>query len=236
MRGANLGEEQNLKTKNIFREISMLSGKNWKELYYWLDLKLPGVVSGESHMRQLGAGNRSISDEKLAVVAKLALHENIGGNFSQESAEYIPLSDEEIKELKKRKRSQRYLSESPKERLIDGPMRDASAERRRCAAKLDEALSTMASAGYSCVDVLYMVNSWLIKTPPKVERGSRQNWLVSAPEELGNNTFSRAFYPESLPRNFVLPEHLDGMPYFIECSVRSLKDTQVILPVIHDND
>ena len=215
-------------TKNLFAEISSISGKNWKEMYVWLDLKLPGIISGESHMRQLGSGNRGLSDIKLAGVAKLALQENYGGAYALESAAYIPPNDAELKEEKKTKRSLLYISEDPIERLIDGPMRHANEERRRCAAMLHDALSKMAPAGYSCSDVLYMVNSWLIKTPPTSERGKRQSWIVAAPEEIGQHTFERAIHPDSLPSNFVIQEHLDGMPYFIECRVKSLREKDII--------
>lgn len=214
-------------TGKLFTEIYSNSGKNWKQLYVWLDTNLPGYVSGESHMRQLGSGNRFLSDEKLACVAKLALKEKVGGECACELAVYITPSETEKKKEEKTRRSLRYICEDPVERLIDAPMRHANEERRRCAAMLNEALLKMAPAGYSCVDILYMVNAWLVKTPPSTERGKRQNWIVSAPEEIGPRTFERAIYPESLPSNFVLPEHLDGMPYFIECKVKSLREMDI---------
>lgn len=214
--------EQFHKTQELFGEIRLRSGKNWKELYVWLETRLPGLVSGESNMRQIGTGHRYLTDEKLAEIAKQALLDGCGGDHARAAVAYIPPTEEEHKAAVREQRRERYVMEDPRQRLIHGPMRDALAERRRCTAALNTALSRMSPAGYSHADVLYMVQSWLIKNPPTAERGKRQRWIVAAPEEHGPNPFERAIFPESLPNNFALPEHRNGMPHFIECRVRPM--------------
>ena len=214
--------EQFTKTKELFGEIRSRSGKNWKELYAWLETRLPGLVSGESNMRQLGSGHRYLTDEKLANVAKQALLEGYDGEHARAAIAYIPPTEEERKAAVQEQRRERYVREDPMARLIEGPMRDAKEERRRCAAALGAALSRMSPAGFSHADVLYMVQSWLIKNPPTAERGKRKRRIVAVPEEHGPNLFERAIFPESLPNNFALPEHRNGMPHFIECRVRPI--------------
>lgn len=214
--------EQFNKTKELLGEIRSRFGKNWKELYAWLDTRLPGLVSGESNMRQLGSGHRYLTDEKLANVAKQALLEGYGGQHARAAIAYIPPTEEERKAAKQEQRHVRYVMEDPEQRLIYGRMRDAKEERQRCAAALDAALSRMSPAGYSYADVLYMVQSWLIKNPSTAERGKRQHWIVAAPEELGENPFEREILPESLPSNFSIPEHRTGMPHYIECQVKPM--------------
>lgn len=213
--------EQFQKTKNLLGELRSRSGKNWKELYAWIESSLPGLVSGESNMRQLGSGHRFLSDDELSRVAKQALLNGYGGEQAKAAVAYIPPSEAEIKRAERERRHERYLMEDPVERIMVGPMRMAGEEKRRRASALNEALSRMSPAGYSHAEILYMVHSWLVKNPPSIERGKRQGRIVFVQDDH-ENSLRRAIFPESLPSNFALPEHLDGMPHFIECHVRPM--------------
>lgn len=210
------------KTTQLLGELKTLSKKNWKGLYVWMETRVPGLVSGECRMRQLGNGHRYLSDDNLAAIAQQAILAGYGGKRARAAVAYIPPSEEELKAAEQELRRERYVAEDPVERLTEGPMRSAHAERVRCAAALDAALSKMSPAGYSHADVLYMVQSWLIKNSPTAERGKRQSWIVAAPEEHGQSPFERAIFPESLPNSFAIPEHRTGMPHYIECQVKPM--------------
>lgn len=211
--------EQCEKTKNIFRELRFCSGKNWRELFVWLDSRLPGLVAGDSNMRHLGNGLRSLNDDELLSVSKLALSSGYSGKYLCAASTYIPPTDNEIDDKKKARRHEKYLADDPIEKVIHGPMRRAKEEKIRRVAELEETLAKLSPAGFSHAEILYMVYSWLVLNHPTSERGKRQAHLVLFREVFEGDPFQSPIIPESLPNNFVLPEHDEEMPYFIKCLV-----------------
>lgn len=222
--------EQFQKTKNLLLEIRSRSGMKWSDLYAAVDSDLPGLVSCESNIRQFGAGHRYLSDEKLSGLAKWALTKGWGGDHARAAIAYVPQSEEEMQDIERAKRHERYLQEDPMERIIHGSMRMVEQEKRRCVVSLDLTLAKLSPAGFTHAEILYMVYSWLIKNPPASQRGSRQRDIVLANGTDGRGLDS-AIYPESLASSFTLPEHNNGFPHFMKCLIRSHGgDWQVVLP------
>lgn len=222
--------EQFQKTKNLLLEIRSCSGMKWGDLYAAVDSTLPGLVSCESNVRQLGSGHRYLSGEELSRLAKWALKKGWGGDHARAAIAYVPPSDEEKQAIEQAKRHERYLQEDPMERVIHGPMRMVEQEKHRSVAALDEALAKLSPAGFTHAEILYMVYSWLIKNPPTSQRGSRQRDIVLVPDKEGRG-LDGAIYPESFASNFALPEHRNGFPHFIKCLIRSHgEDWQDVLP------
>jgi hypothetical protein len=209
--------EQFYKTHELLIEIRSLSQLKWTDMYSKLIPAKLGFISGETHLRQLGTGHRFLSDANLSKLATWALSNEWGGDLARAAAAYIEPSRKEIDDLEMAKRHEQYLLADPMERVINNPMREAELAKRRSAAMLDGALSALSPAGYSHADIQYMVHSWLTKNPPTSDRGKRQRKIVlfDDPDTRG---FDATIYPESLPTNFSLPEHRDGLfPCFIKC-------------------
>lgn len=224
--------QQFIKTQSLFREVWGLASISWVNLFKVIDLEIPGMISGPSHLRQLANGHRFLADANLAKLSKWALLKNWGGDQARAAIAFIPPTQEELDELVSEKRHNQYLQADPLERIINGPMRTAAQERTRTAARLDAALVNLSPAGFSHADILYMVHSWLIKNPPTNKRGRRQRNIVlfDVPEGRG---LDGPVFPESLPNHFSMPDDRDGHPCFIECKIsRPWADFEFIPPDI----
>lgn len=206
------------KTQSLLAEIGTRSGISWKNLYVVLEQGCPGLVSGESNMRQLANGHRFLNDEKLATLAKWAISKGWGGDVARAAIAFVAPTAESLLKAVQAKRREQYLKGDPVSRIIKNPMRLAEQEKRRSVAALDAALAKMSPAGFSHADILYMAYSWLIKNPPTNKRGTRQPNIVLSDDVQGRGLEAPVF-PESLPGNFSLPEHRDGIPWKIECRV-----------------
>lgn len=212
------GRQQFEKTQSLLREIYARAGLTWIALFKAIDAESPGLVSGDSHLRQLGNGHRFLSDTNLAKLATWALLKNWGDDQARAAIAYTPPSQEELDEIDRAKRHDQYLQAYPLERIIEGPMRTAAQEKTRAAVALDVALANLSPAGFSHADILYMVHSWLIKNPPTNKRGRRQRDIVII-DGVDGRGLDRPVFPESLPSNFSIPDHRDGHPCSIEFKI-----------------
>ena len=220
------------KTQSLLREVSVRAAITSTALFKVVDLEIPGIISGPSHLRQLANGHRFLTNANLAKLSKWALLKNWGGDQARAAIAYIPPTQEELDALERAKRHEQYLEADPIERIINGPMRTAAQEKNRTAAALDAALANLSPAGFSHADILYMVHSWLIKNPPTNKRGRRQRDIVIADGADGRG-LDRFVFPDSLPSNFSIQDHRDGHPCNIECKIsRPWADFEFIPPDI----
>ncbi len=206
------------KTQALLDEIRSRSNRSLQNLYAVIASECGGVVSGDSHLRQLASGHRFLTDENLAKLAKWAIGKQWGGAVARGAVAYVAPDDKSSVEVKRKKRHERYLMDDPVNRIVEGPMAMVEQERRRSVAALDAALSKMSPAGFTHSEVLYMVYSWLVKNPPTARRGKRQRNIVLVDDPQGRG-LEAPIFPESLPPNFSLPEHHNGFPWNVECQV-----------------
>ena len=211
------------KTQALLAEMHLLSGKYWKDIHAVLEQNCPGLVSSESKLRLLANGHRFLDDQKLATLAKWAISNKWGGEVARAAIAYVAPTDESLLKIKQAKRHERYLKDDPMDRIIKTPMLMAEQEKRRSLSNLDDALSKLSPVGFSHSEILYMVHSWLIKNPPTNKRGNRQRNIVLSDDVQGRG-LEAPLFPESLPGNFSLPEHRNGVPWEIKCQVSTLWD------------
>lgn len=206
------------KTQSLLREVEALSARKLADLFRLVDSEIPGIVSDQSHFRQLANGHRFLTDAMLAKFSGWALQRNWGGDQARAARAYIPPTDEEVDALESAKRHEKYLQADPIERVVNGPMRATRHEQNRTAAMLNSALSDLSPSGFSHADILYMVHSWLIKNKPTCERGIRQSNIVLADFSDVRGLDSPVF-PNSLPINFSMDGDRDGQACYIECKI-----------------
>ncbi len=221
-------------TKRLLREIWKKSEVTWAELFVAIDYEFQGkyqklcepcldqnLISSANQLRQLGSGKRCLKEEMLIKMALWALSKKWGGDVAEEVKNTMPLVSRDLIGDEKSRRRQRRQENKFLEEGFGRVSEQARVEKRRVVSELDNTLRQLTPAGFSYADILYMVHSWLKLNPPSVERGAKQETLMHIVDPDAQGFFEIVF-PDALPKNFALQQHINGDPFVIKCEVHSL--------------